>query len=184
MMDFGVKGVADLGYVAGKLDGGATCTDLDSLESLARQPVGDGLDIGVGGTVEFSKILGREPLMKIWRVFAKLFVHELAETSLLFGAALKKEQDAVHWRGVGNDALIKFRACEGMDVAVEAYELRFIDRLGDPSGNGGGLCSRYVIQFGLGGGAKRRERQNQSKKEEGIAKDQRMEFHIPPTPQI
>jgi hypothetical protein len=36
----------------------------------------------------------------------------------------------------------------------------------------------------LRGGAKRRQRQTQSKKEEGIAKDQRMEFHIPPTPQI
>jgi hypothetical protein len=36
----------------------------------------------------------------------------------------------------------------------------------------------------LRGGAKGRDGQNQSKNEEGIAKDQRMEFHIPPTLQI
>jgi hypothetical protein len=40
------------------------------------------------------------------------------------------------------------------------------------------------IGFGLRGGAKRRERQNQSKKEKGVAKHQRLQFHIPSTLQI
>ena len=40
------------------------------------------------------------------------------------------------------------------------------------------------IRFGLRGGAEGRERQNRSKKEKGIAKDQRLEFHKPSTLQI
>jgi len=104
MMDFGVKGVADLRHVAGKLEGGATCTDLDSLESLARQPVRDGLDVGVGGTVELSKLFRREPLVKIWRVFAQLFVHELAESGLLFGAALER-RSSMRFMGVASETM-------------------------------------------------------------------------------
>src|SRR6266849_5521990 len=46
------------------------------------------------------------------------------------------------------------------------------------------LWSAYSIRLGLRGSAKRRERQNQSKKEKGIAKHQRLEFHIPSRLQI
>jgi len=60
--------------------------------------------------------------MKIWRVFAKLSSMNLLEQLCLFGAALKKEQDRFIGVGVGNDALIKFRAGEGMDVVVKAHE--------------------------------------------------------------
>src|SRR6266568_5108298 len=51
---------------------------------------------------------------------------------------------------------------------------------GNGRGNGCGLRGWRVIRCGLRGGAKRRERQYQSKNEEGIAKHQRLEFHIPP----
>jgi hypothetical protein len=46
------------------------------------------------------------------------------------------------------------------------------------------LLSACPILLRLRGGAKRWERQNHSKKEKGIAKHQRLEFHIPPTLQI
>jgi hypothetical protein len=70
-----------------------------------------------------------------------------------------------------------------VDVAWEAHELRFVDGLSDSSGDGS-LRGRCAIRLGLRGGAKRRQRQDQSKNEKGIAKDQRLKFHIPPGPQI
>jgi hypothetical protein len=56
-------------------------------------------------------------------------------------------------------------------VAPQAHELRFVNRLGDAGRNGRGLRRRRAIRLGLRGGAKRRERQNQSKNEKAIAKD-------------
>jgi len=114
-----------------------------------------------------------------------LFIHEFAERGLLFGTALEKQQHAVHGRRVRDDALIEFGPGERVHVAPEADELRFINRLGDAGlgevrGDDRGLCGRRALRRGLRGRAKRRERQYQSKNEEGIAKHQRLEFHIPP----
>ena len=68
-----------------------------------------------------------------------------------------------------------------MHVSLKADELRFIDSLGNAGGDGDSLSHGRAIGFGLRGGAKGRERQKQSKNKEGIAKDERLEFHIPPT---
>ena len=62
--------------------------------------------------------------------------------------------------------------------------MRFINRLGDTRRDGGGRRGSDAIQLGFGTGAKRRQHQSQSKTEKGIAKHQRLEFHIPPTLQI
>ena len=98
--------------------------------------------------------------MKIGRFLAHLPVHELAERGLLFGTALQDEHHSLHGCCVAHQALVKFRAGEGVDVAAEAHELRFVDGLGDARGDGCGLsrgrpnCAR----FGLRGGAECRER--------------------------
>jgi hypothetical protein len=105
----------------------------------------------------------------------------LLQSSFLLWAALQEQQHAVHRRGIGDGTPIEFDAGEGMDVTTEGHELRFVNGLGDSSGDDSGLRGRYAIRLGLRGGAKCRERQSQSKKEEGIAKDQRLEFHVPST---
>jgi len=53
-MYFGMKGVANLRYVTGELDGRASGAYLDLLESLTGQPVGDRLNVGIGRAVELS----------------------------------------------------------------------------------------------------------------------------------
>jgi hypothetical protein len=113
-----------------------------------------------------------------------LLVHELAERSLLFWAALQDKHHPFHGCGVRDDSPIEFGSRERVHVALEAHELRFIDGLGDAGGDGRRLSGRRAIGLGLGCGAKRRERQNQYKKEKGIAKYQRLQFHIPSTLQI
>ena len=109
--------------------------------------------------------------MKIGRVLAELFVHQFAERSLLFGAALQDQHHPLHRSGIAYESLIELRTDEGVDVALEAEELRFINGLGDTGGDGCGLGGRRASGVGLGlrGGAKGRERQKKSKGKERIA---------------
>ena len=179
-MDFRVKRVPHLAYVSGKLKDRASSAYSDVVKALARQPVGDRLDIGVGGAIKPGKFLGREPFLKIRRVLHLLLIHELAQRGLLVRAPLQKQQHTVHRRGIGDGSPIKLGAGERVHVAAQAHELRFVDCLGNACGNCYSLRSRRAIRLCLCGDAKCRERHSQNKNEKGIAKDQRLEFHSPP----
>ena len=177
-----MKGVPYVPDVTGKLDGRPPCPYFDCLKALASQPVGHCLNIRVGRAKLFSKLVRRQPFMKIGRVLAQLLVHEFAERGLLFRAALQDEHHPFHRRGVSDDAPIEFGAGEGMDVALQADELRFVDGLGDARGDGG-LRGGGAIRRGLRGDAKRGQRQDQSKNEKEIAKHRGLKFHNTPTVQ-
>src|SRR6266704_834146 len=99
-MDFRVERVPYLAHVAGKLNHGASGAYFDLLKPLASEPIGDGLNICVGGAVKLAKFLRGEPLVKIRRVAAQLFIHEFAERGLLFGTALEKQEHTAHGCGV------------------------------------------------------------------------------------
>src|SRR5882762_7533888 len=97
-------------------------------------------------------------------------------------------------RSLGNEALWK-RARLEKPILPAFQEFRaFFDRLSPIFIVRHGLqswlrlrlffLSLSPIRFRLCGGTKRRERQNQSKKEKGVAKHQRLQFHIPSTLQI
>src|SRR5258708_15783375 len=117
-MDFSMKRIAYVRDFAGKLDGGASGSDFNFLESMASQPGGHCLNVRVGRTKLLSKLVRRQPFMKIGRVLAQLLVHEFAERGLLFRTALQDEQHPLHRRGVRDDALVEFGAGEGMDRAL------------------------------------------------------------------
>jgi hypothetical protein len=159
-MDFGVKRVPHLSDISGEFDSRASGSYLDLLETPTRQPVADRLDVRIGRPELPAKLVRREPFMEIGRVLAELFIHQFAESGLLFGAALQDKHHPLHWSGVAYESLIELRTGERMDVAVEPDELRFVNGLGDPRGDGCGLCGRGACGGGLGlrGGAKGRER--------------------------
>ena len=186
LMDLRVERAADLRHVPGELDGCASGSYLDLLKSLVCQPVGYCLDVRFGRAELLAKLFGRKPVMKIRRVLAQLLVHEFAERGLLFGTALQDEHHSLHGCCVAHQAMVKFRAGEGVDVAAEAHEFRFVDGLGEARGDGWGLRRGRPNRFRLGlrGGAEGWEREKCSKKEKGIAKHQRLEFHNPSALQI
>src|SRR5258708_32953569 len=182
-MDFRMKRIADMRDVAGKLDCCASGSDFNFLESMLSQPVRHGLNVSIRRSELCTKLLWGKPFMKIGRVLAQLLVHEFTKGGLLFGATLQDEHHPFHGRGVSDDALVEFGAGEGMDVALQADELGFVDGLGDARRDGCGLCGGSAIRRGLGSGAKRGQRQDHSKDEKGIARHRGLKFHSTPTVQ-
>src|SRR5438045_3070494 len=59
VMDFRVERVPNLAYVSGKLNHCSASAYSQVVKALARQPICDRLDIGVGGAIEPGKFLGR-----------------------------------------------------------------------------------------------------------------------------
>ena len=168
-MDFSVKRIPHLPDISREFDSRASGPDLDLLESLTRQPVGDRLDVRVGRPELLAKLVRSEPFMEIGGVLAQLLVHQFAERGLLFGAALEDEHHPLHRSGIAYESLIELRTRERMDVAFEADELRFVNGLSDTGGDGRGLSGGCAIGLGLCGGAKGRERQKKSKGKERTA---------------
>jgi hypothetical protein len=102
-----------------------------------------------------------------------LIIEQLAQDDFLIRAALEEKQGALYGRRVGHGTAIKFGAGEGVDVAFEADELGFVDRLSDTCGDGGRLGEgRGAIGLGwrLRRGAKSGPGENDGKKEKAIAK--------------
>ncbi len=185
LMDVRVERIAHLADVSGKLNDRASRRDLDSLESVASQPVGYRLNVRVRGAELLSKLIRREPLMKIRRVLALLLIHQLPQRGLLVRTALQKQKHAVHRRGISDRSLIKLGASERMHVTLQAHQLSVVDGLSDACRDGCRLSGRrQALLIGLRHGANGRQRQNHRKKEKGIAKHRRMEFHVSPTLQI
>ena len=65
LMDRRAKGVANLPGGAGEFDHGASLGDAGDAESVGLQPVADRLNVLVGRTELLTKLLRREPLVKI-----------------------------------------------------------------------------------------------------------------------
>jgi hypothetical protein len=68
MVNVGVKRVAHLAGGAGKLDDRAACRDLDSLESVLRQPACNRLNIRICRPKLRAELLRSEPIMIIGRI--------------------------------------------------------------------------------------------------------------------
>jgi len=175
LVNFGVKRIPHLTNVSREFDGSTSSSHLDLLESLMRQPVANRLNVSVCWTELRAKLLWSQPFVEIGGIFALLIQHQLLQCGLLLWAALQDKHHPFHGSCIAYKALVKLRAGEGVDVALEADELRFVDGLGDARGDGGlrdcGLSGRRAsrVRLGLCGGAKGRERQKKSKGKEGIA---------------
>ena len=63
MMNVCVEGGAHLCDASGKFNDDLSGGDLDIVESFGAEPVGDGLNIGVGGTELPAELSGRQPFV-------------------------------------------------------------------------------------------------------------------------
>ena len=90
VVDFGVERVSDLADVAGKFDQISAGANFDACEPMGREPLGDGLDVGVGGTKLFAELIRSQPGVIFWRRFALLIVEKLAQCRLLGCASLQQ----------------------------------------------------------------------------------------------
>src|ERR1700720_3672274 len=113
-MDLGLKRVAHLAHVSGKLNGGAARAYFNSREAAGGEPVVTRLNIGCSGTVLLAELIGGEPLVEVRRTLVLLLLEQLAERGLLILAALQQQRHARGGLRVRHRALVEFRARHGM----------------------------------------------------------------------
>jgi len=139
VMNLGVESAAHLGDVAGEFDDRTAGTNFNVRETLRGEPLGHGLDVGVGGPKLSAELLRGEPCVVVRGGLALLIVEQLAEGGLLIRAALQEQQYTVQRLSIRDSTLIKFRAGEWMDVARQDEESLFIDGLRDARRDVGAL---------------------------------------------
>ena len=88
-VNYGVEGVAHLACCPGKLDSGASRSDLDGVKSSGGQPVCGGLKVGVSRSKLRAELLGSQPDVMLWRIESELIVQQLAQGRFLFRRALQ-----------------------------------------------------------------------------------------------
>src|ERR1700685_251032 len=83
VMNLSLESAADLADVAVEFNAGAAGIDGDVGEAARSEPVGDGRDIGIGGTKLRAELLGREPLVIVGRRLVLLLREGLLEGGFL-----------------------------------------------------------------------------------------------------
>ncbi len=163
-----MKCVLHLANISREFDARAAGAHLDIGEAARGEPVGDSLDVGIGGTELFAELIGRQPLVIVGRAFVLLLIEQLAERGFLFVAALESERHVRRGLRIGDRTAIELRTRHRMHVALEREAIALIDRLCDASGNSRrlrrsrgrfGLRTGHRVRGCLRGNARQRKRQ-------------------------
>ena len=134
VVNLGVEGALDLPGRAAEADGHAVAGDLRDGKSVAGEPVGDGLDVGLGGTELLADLVGREPLVVVGRVLVVLAGYVGVEGGLLRGIATEHQDKVGHGKAVGDLALVVPGVGVRIGVTAKGGELGFVNAGADADG--------------------------------------------------
>ena len=134
VVNLSVEGALDLRRRAAEADRHAVARDLGDGEPVAGEPVGDGEDVGLGGSEIFADLVRGEPLVKVGRVRVVFAGHVGVEGGLLLGAAVEHQDQVGHGQVVRHLTQIVPGVGEGMRVALERDQLGFVDTVKDAGG--------------------------------------------------
>ena len=142
IVNLGVKGGLDLGCSAAETDRHAIFGDFADGESLAGEPIGDGGDVGRGGTEVGAYLIGGEPLMVVGRIGVVLAGDELLKGGLLSRVAAEDQDEVGHGQGRTDGAAIVLRVGGGMRIALERDQVAVVDAVDDANGGRELLCGQ------------------------------------------
>ena len=130
LMDLCMEGIAQLGGVAGELDGLLAGIDLDDVESVAAEPGLNRRNVLVGGSELLAEIVRSQPFVVTGRTGGVHLADELAEGGFLAGAALEDQMHAFQRHVIGDGSAVVCRGRQRMHKASESYEPAFDDSRG------------------------------------------------------
>ena len=134
LVNLGVESLAQLGNVAGELDGLLAGVDFDDVEAMAAEPGLNGRDVLIGRAELLAELLGRQPFVVIGGAWSMQIADELSKGGFLAVAALEDEMHAFKRHAFGRGSAIIGWIRQRMHSAFEGDKPAFIDRIDDSRG--------------------------------------------------